>query len=812
MDDLFTETPSKACEALCTSIEEGIFQGGNTSFPWTRGDFYQSLPTLLDVIFGEKRHKQRSWFEQQSKPLQRALITLFGLKAPSKSLFSSIQDAVRHSGLEYSLSTSTLPTTTQRNLKDILDVLLRPMMQQSKLPKEIFVSIREFYMIYFIRFPVSDVRQLRAASLARQKKVTQSKTQDSFSFAKLNFQSIFGATRQNLVSIQTMTGSSPYLQLFWQYLQHFLKYDANDLAPTYPTLSAVPSAESLQSVAIGGNNKPDTGAPQQPASLPPLTNESDRLQSLSLFIKLIQSFWLQQNILITKQFSFEEYQQRTSQASAQFTMSSVGGASSVKNGMSMMGEMGRNTSSFGRSAYGPYGENEHKKNQLGLQFGECENEDVGEFSVSGSFICPTPDVISSLVLLITHLQLDPQIRHGSLRRYLGGTSPALAAFTPSLLSFFRSAITQCPVAGDHSHTDLQSILQLLISFLEPWKAAQRSGKPSKNTKATDWENYIIQHYVFYAYLPLLAFRRLSHVDLSDSAPAFTLLTRLQQLMTILQDVRPILHACDRTVSHELVNLIHTQPSSHHSGYPLGGSMSHGPSISSLEALNHSNLSDRGLLMQHQFVLLDLDPVIISLGSEKAQVEAQKLLDKMFQAEMSHRHRGITSSSPSKAANRGQHILKLLNVRVKKFFGLEDYIPDDQWSSGGSAGGYKDMASQGSIQGTYDMREGSRSCEADSIDLIGDTMMRPVNDFELSILVGLFVRASCALNLRLGLWSEEEYANVKLAADSREPFQRRIRASRRLVRNPLRINLRFFADVRNLFFTLVILFIFWLFFM
>ncbi|TYZ65043.1 hypothetical protein PybrP1_004495 [[Pythium] brassicae (nom. inval.)] len=426
-----------------------------------------------------------------------------------------------------------------------------------------------------------------------------------------------------------------------------------------------------------------------------------------------------------------------------------------------------------------------------------------------SYMAPSDDLLSSLVLTLIHLLADP-FYPAVLATPPAGATPSKSSFHPSLVTgggggylttsisvlrrplyeFFRLVFSRAPIGL--SPTAFLAITDVWLAYLQPWCcrgwAAGAHGSSSSEAPglySPAWATYVLANYHFYTVLLGAFVERAKELDFSGS------------------DERGV-GALDRVLSvytPELLGLLRGAARFFERSQPFGGTPTHaggraGKAKSALDARDDLSPAQGSILTFYTKALgIECAPVPLHSVFHR---DAERLFDKLWsdsgasavanssgQPPASGDASVATPSSTSSSSSSSDFVssvfraggagadtggaekfldrVQRLSRSLRRVFEISDaYVASSSHSRslGASSGfgGRESFAPSRDARrphlltraGVYELLGGFRMCTPDAAAYLGDPMLRPICSFEVPCLVRASYKFSTWLNAQLGL--------------------------------------------------------------
>lgn len=472
-----------------------------------------------------------------------------------------------------------------------------------------------------------------------------------------------------------------------------------------------------------------------------------------------------------------------------------------------------------------------------------------------SYMAPTDDLLSSLLLSIIHLLSDSfypaaltvpsstsasSSAKSSLYSSMASTSgggyltPSITVMRRPLYEFFRLVFSRAPIGL--SPTAFHAITDVWLAYLQPWSCQSwargvcprpaASGKTNASDASAEsstgytpaWESYVLANYHFYTTLLGSFAERAKELDFSGSDERnISLLDRV--LGVYNSDLLALLcQASD--------HLEKTQPFA----MPYSAAASNGRYHKSMDSRDGLS-STQGHVLTYYCKALGFDSTPVPLHGSYHR-DAERLFDKLWAdsgTSTASSDKGPTSSAPRSPrgstygnisavlrsgftdhpAEKEKYLERVqrLSRSLRRAFEISDaYVASTNHArsmasttlSSGSSSFDPERDSKLphllTAAGIFQLRHGLRVCSPDSATYLGDPMLRPICSYEIPLLVRLSFRFSTWLNAQLGL--QNPYHGTRLE-DNLEVDPRSGMAL-------FRFNFRFLASKVNLAYLLALL--------
>eukprot|EP00644_Phytophthora_capsici_P004444 jgi/Phyca11/506126/fgenesh2_kg.PHYCAscaffold_17_\ len=456
-----------------------------------------------------------------------------------------------------------------------------------------------------------------------------------------------------------------------------------------------------------------------------------------------------------------------------------------------------------------------------------------------SYMAPSDDLLSSLLLTIIHLLSDSffpaplaedsngsQSGAGGMVVGSGGVylSRSVTMLRPPLYAFFRLVFSRAPIGL--SPTAFLAITDVWLAYIQPWHCrswidskdptAAASGTASDQDKlpgyTSVWESYVLANYHFYTTLLGAFVERAKELDFSTGDER-----NLQIVDRVMSVYNSDLLALLRRAS---LHLEKSQPFAMPFSFNRGSTFTRTRSGSFGSSSKAKSTGDALTATQAHVLTFYCK----SLGNECTPVplhdsfhrDAERLFDKLWEAAATS---AATASTPSvhspadlyqnvsavfrasstKTVDKVAEQVQRLSRMLRRVFEISDaYVAStahSRSSSAATSGGLESFAPSRdknlphllSREGVFQLQHGMRLCSPDTAEYIGDPMLSPICSYEVVWLVRLSYKLSTWLNDQFGFVNPYNGKRLEdnLEVDPASPFVR------------FRFNFRFLASKVNL---------------
>ncbi|CEG37072.1 metal ion transporter family [Plasmopara halstedii] len=403
-----------------------------------------------------------------------------------------------------------------------------------------------------------------------------------------------------------------------------------------------------------------------------------------------------------------------------------------------------------------------------------------------SYMAPSDDLLSSLLLAIIHLLADSffpaALAEDSVIGSQGGAgvylSRTVTMLRPPLYSFFRLVFSRAPI--DFSPTAFLAITEVWLAYIQPWYC--RSWIYPTEVEATGiitdrgtisgytsaWESYVLANYHFYTTLLGAFVARAKDLDFSSGNEP-----NLQIVERVMRIYNPHLLAILRRASLHLEKCQpFAIPSSNHTGLTRlrSGSFGSSSKSKSLKACEGLTATQAHVLTFYCKSLgIDLTPVPLHDSFHR---DAERLYDKLWatgvtaaSASSANLYQNISfvfRASSTKTVDRVTEQVQNISRLLRRVFEISDaYVASTVHSYPSSTTGTSALESFApsrdeklphllSREGIFQLQHGMRLCSPETAEYIGDPMLSPICSYEVVWLVRLSYKVSTWLNMQFGL--------------------------------------------------------------
>ncbi|POM73433.1 CorA Metal Ion Transporter (MIT) Family [Phytophthora palmivora] len=460
---------------------------------------------------------------------------------------------------------------------------------------------------------------------------------------------------------------------------------------------------------------------------------------------------------------------------------------------------------------------------------------------STSYMAPSDDLLSSLLLTIIHLLADSffpaPLAEDSTSGSQGGAggmvvgsggvylSRNVTMLRPPLYAFFRLVFSRAPIGL--SSTAFLAITDVWLAYIQPWHC--RSWIESKDPvaaagTATDrdtlpgytsaWESYVLANYHFYTTLLGAFVERAKELDFSVGDER-----NLQIVDRVMSVYNADLLALLRRAS---LHLEKSQPFAmpfsfnRSSNFTRTRSGSFGSTSKSKTSVGDALTATQAHVLTFYCKSLGIECTPVPLH-DSFHRDAERLFDKLWGAAVSSAATASTISSVHSPADLYQNVSAVFRASSTKtvdkvaeqvqrisrmlrcVFEISDaYVASTAHSRSSSAATGSSLESFApsrdknlpfllSREGVFQLQHGMRLCSPDMAEYIGDPMLSPICSYEVTWLVRLSYKLSTWLNEQCGFVNPYNGKRLEdnLEVDPASPFVR------------FRFNFRFLASKVNL---------------
>uniref|UniRef100_K3WKR0 Sphingomyelin phosphodiesterase 4 n=1 Tax=Globisporangium ultimum (strain ATCC 200006 / CBS 805.95 / DAOM BR144) TaxID=431595 RepID=K3WKR0_GLOUD len=396
-----------------------------------------------------------------------------------------------------------------------------------------------------------------------------------------------------------------------------------------------------------------------------------------------------------------------------------------------------------------------------------------------SYMAPSDDLLSSLLLTIIHLMSDPFYPAALVVTPTAGSTPSKNGFYPSLVAgtggggylttsvsvmrrplyeFFRLVFSRAPIGL--SPTAFLAITDVWLAYIQPWCCRRWSEGTSCNSGdaasggvySAAWETYVLANYHFYTVLLGGFVERAKELDFSGTDDrSLSILDRVlsvytPELLTLLRNASSFLEK--------------SQPFA----VPYGGSGRMASQNSSKSVTKDELTPAQGHVLTYYSKALGVECTPVPIHGSFHR-DAERLFDKLWSdsgisaaATSGNAARSLSSESGEKYLERVQRLSRSL----RRVFEISDaYVSSTSHarsltSSSGAPESFCNPSRDAKLphllthEGVYQLLRGFRMCSPEGAAYIGDPMLRPICTYEIPWLVRASYRFSTWLNDQLGL--------------------------------------------------------------
>ncbi|KAG7381742.1 hypothetical protein PHYPSEUDO_005684 [Phytophthora pseudosyringae] len=461
---------------------------------------------------------------------------------------------------------------------------------------------------------------------------------------------------------------------------------------------------------------------------------------------------------------------------------------------------------------------------------------------STSYMAPSDDLLSSLLLTIIHLLSDSffpaPLAEDSTSGSQGGSggmvvgsggvylSRSVTMLRPPLYAFFRLVFSRAPIGL--SPTAFLAIADVWLAYIQPWHC--RSWIDSKDPAAavsgtaadqdtvpgytSAWESYVLANYHFYTTLLGAFVERAKELDFSAGDER-----NLQIVDRVMSVYNSDLLALLRRAS---LHLEKSQPFAmpfsfnRSSNFTRTRSGSFGSSSKSKPSAGDALTATQAHVLTFYCKSLGIECTPVPLH-DSFHRDAERLFDKLWAAaatsaatpamtssvhspaDLYQNVSAVFRASSTKSVDKVAEQVQRLSRMLRRVFEISDaYVAStahSRSSSTATGSGLESFAPSRdknlphllSREGVFQLQHGMRLCSPDTAGYIGDPMLSPICSYEVAWLVRLSYKASTWLNAQFGFVNPYHGKRLEdnLEVDPASPFVR------------FRFNFRFLASKVNL---------------
>ncbi|KAJ0408516.1 hypothetical protein P43SY_006446 [Pythium insidiosum] len=464
-----------------------------------------------------------------------------------------------------------------------------------------------------------------------------------------------------------------------------------------------------------------------------------------------------------------------------------------------------------------------------------------------TYMAPSDDLLSSLVLTIIHLLSDSffpasldaatSTQYSGMAVGSGGgyLTPSITVLRRPLYEFLRLVFSRAPIGL--SPAAFFAITDVWLAYIQPWncrawsqgqapvlrRSPSDSGSSSTGSNVDApagytpaWETFVLANYHFYTTLLGAFVERAKELDLTGGDER-----AIATLDRVLAVFNPDLLALLRQASEFLdKNQPYTIPTTSAPGFSARQTRA--------KSTDHDGLSPaQGQVLTYYCKALGLECVGVPLHASYHR-DAERLFDKLwtdsgFSGASDSTATSVPTRSPRPSGasamswfgqSSGESPLdrvSRLSRQLRRVFEISDaYVASTAHArslSGSASAALEPMFPSRHLrlrhlltrEGIVQLCLGQRVCSPDEVEFIGDPMLRPIRSYEVAMLVRLSYRVSTWLNQQLGLRSPYRGKH----------YEDNVHVDPVKAATTFRFNLRFLASKPNLVFLGVFVALFYL---
>ncbi|KAL4109244.1 hypothetical protein PRIC1_000946 [Phytophthora ramorum] len=455
---------------------------------------------------------------------------------------------------------------------------------------------------------------------------------------------------------------------------------------------------------------------------------------------------------------------------------------------------------------------------------------------STSYMAPSDDLLSSLLLTIIHLLSDSffpaPLAEDSASGSQGGAgvylSRSVTMVRPPLYAFFRLVFSRAPIGL--SPAAFLAITDVWLAYIQPWNCrAWIESKDPATAAATSatggeqdsvpgytsaWESYVLANYHFYTTMLGAFVERAKELDFSAGDERS--LQIVDRVMSVYNS--DLLALLRRASLHLEKSQPFAMPFSFNrsSNFTRTRSGSFGSSSKSKPTAGDALTATQAHVLTFYCKSLGIECTPVPLH-DSFHRDAERLFDKLWAAAATAASSPSSTTSVHSPADLYQNVsavfrsahtkpvekvpeqVQRISRMLRRVFEISDaYVASTAHSRSSSAaagGGLesfapsrdKDLPHLLSREGVFQLQHGMRLCSPDTAEYIGDPMLSPICSYEVVWLVRLSYKVSMWLNARFGFVNPYHGKRLEdnLEVDPASPFVR------------FRFNFRFLASKVNL---------------
>nr|CCA25318.1 conserved hypothetical protein [Albugo laibachii Nc14] len=396
------------------------------------------------------------------------------------------------------------------------------------------------------------------------------------------------------------------------------------------------------------------------------------------------------------------------------------------------------------------------------------NTPLATVQTQTSYMAPSDDLLSSLVVTIIHLLSDSHYPT-SMQSTIKPLSPIdiltlnVHVIRRPLYEFLRLVFSRAPIGL--TPIAFLAISDVWLAYIQPWRCKHWAAckQSVDDVYTSEWESFVLANFHFYTVLLGAFVQRAKELDFS-----------IQSRRNLLERVLSVYNAEMLTLLKRINGDLHRK-----------GSRS--------ESMDELDMEQYQIL-EYYCRMLGIECISVPLH-ESFHRDAERLYDKLV-SDARYMEKDTTEGLQETNITR-------LSGMLRRIFEISDaYVASVAQSKSSvspidSLEPTRDATQPHRLthQGIFELRNGLRLCSSDSATYIGDPMLRPIRSFEIPILVRLLYRLSSWLDGIFGLENPYRGKNLQDNIDVTPPV--------------FRTNLRFLASIPNLITLFVLVLLLWI---
>ncbi|CCI39812.1 unnamed protein product [Albugo candida] len=381
-----------------------------------------------------------------------------------------------------------------------------------------------------------------------------------------------------------------------------------------------------------------------------------------------------------------------------------------------------------------------------------------------SYMAPSDDLLSSLVVTIIHLLSDSHYPI-SMRPIMKSLYPTdvltlnVHVVRRPLYEFLRLVFSRAPIGL--TPIAFLTISDVWLAYIQPWRCKHWAAcRQSNDAYTSDWESFVLANYQFYAVLLGAFVQRAKELDFSIQSRR-NLLLRVLSVYTA--DLLSILKRIDGYLQRK------------------------GSRIERIDEVDMEQYQ----IVEYYCKMLGIECIPVPLH-ETFHRDAERLYDKLVNDSCCTEKDSSQDATMDRLCGMLRSIFEIPDAYVASVTQVKSsFSPIDSLEP------TRDVKQPHRLtrQGIFELKNGLRLCSPDTATYIGDPILRPIRSYEIPILVRLLYRISIWLNGIFGLENPYRGKNLQDNIDVKSPV--------------FRINLRFLASKPNLITISVLMLLLWI---